>query len=160
MHASEWMNGFLRCGYLGNTGAYDSTSDRQKVSYISGPGNGVSGQLRTHWQTWAHKKGKQKGNLYPTGVVFKLHLHCILHGDNYHASCKGPIGRLFVPHILPNYWNSKKQWERRKTMNTVCIWRQSIPPSTLIRPHSRKTIRRTWEHWFHELSLQWALGHF
>lgn len=39
-----------RC-YLSYTGTYDSTSDRQKVPYISGPRNGVSGQLWTHWKT-------------------------------------------------------------------------------------------------------------
>lgn len=39
------------CCYLSYTGTYDSTSDRQKVPYISGPRNGVSGQLWTHWKT-------------------------------------------------------------------------------------------------------------
>ena len=38
--------------YLGYASAYYSASDRQKVSCISRPWDGVSGQLWTHWETY------------------------------------------------------------------------------------------------------------
>ena len=50
-----------RLVYLGGAGPDDGSRDGQEVTYVSGPGDVLPGDLRTHWETWGQGASAQAG---------------------------------------------------------------------------------------------------